>query len=166
MPRHGIANAAELAQTAALPRKPPRISRKLRTAVLLLLNGTCRTQTAAAERVGMTREHLSRTLREPHIQAFIARETRGALATAQAPAAATLISLLEAQSENVRATVAERLLAIAGHAPDNTARVAVSVDVRAGYVIDLSGNARDMGTNMGTATITAESVNESKASGG
>ena len=139
MPRHGIESARERAASAPLPAKAPRISRKLRTAVRLLLTGECTTQTAAAERVGMSRTHLSRSLAAPHIVALIARETRAHLATAQAPAAATLVSLLEAQSETVRAQVAERLLAIAGHAPDNATRVSVSVDVRAGYVIDLSG---------------------------
>lgn len=141
MPRHGIATAAELAQNVELPRKAPRISKRLKQAIDLLLSGTCRTQKAACERIGFDAAHLSRSLRLPHVQAFIARETRSTLASAQAPAAATLIGLLDAKSENVQAAVAERLLAIAGHVPDNTTRVAVSVDVRAGYVIDLTPRA-------------------------
>jgi hypothetical protein len=142
MPRHGIESARERAESATIPAKLPRISRKLRTAIHLLLTGQCTTQTAAAERVGMTRAHLCSMLGQPHIVAFIARETRKTLATAQAPAAATLVRLLEAQSETVQANVAERLLAIAGIQPDATTRLSVSVDVRAGYVIDLSGAAQ------------------------
>jgi hypothetical protein len=76
-------------------------------------------------------------LRESHVQAFLARETRGAIGNAQAGAAATLIRLLDARSEHVAADVASRLLAINGIKPDDTSRVSVSVDIRAGYVIDL-----------------------------
>jgi hypothetical protein len=141
MPRHGIASALETSQNVELPRKPPRVSKRLRQVIDLLLSGECRTQKAAAARVGMNADHICRQLKTPQIQALIARETRGTLAAAQAPAAATLINLLDAKSENVQAAVAERLLAIAGHVPDNTTRVAVSVDVRAGYVIDLTPRA-------------------------
>ena len=102
-----------------------------------MLSGECRTQAAAAERVGLSRERLCRALKESHIQAFLARETRLTIGNAQLPAAATLIRLLDANSEHVAAQVAERLLAINGIKPDETSRVAVSVDVRAGYVIEL-----------------------------
>ena len=50
------------------------------------------------------------------------------------------MELVDAQSEHVSAEITLKLLAIEGIKPDDTARIAVNVDVRAGYVIDLSGD--------------------------
>lgn len=135
MPRPALPAIAD--QIAAPPAKPRKIAPRMRQVIELLLSGACRTQKAAAERVGIDATHVSKELRKPHIQAFIARETRGSIGAAQLPAAATLVRLLDANSEHVAAQVAERLLAINGIKPDDTSRVAVSVDIRAGYVIDL-----------------------------
>jgi hypothetical protein len=65
------------------------------------------------------------------------------IGNAQMPAAATLVRLLDANSEHVAAQVAERLLAINGIKPDDTSRVAVSVDIHAGYVIHLGESSSD-----------------------
>jgi hypothetical protein len=115
-------------------------SKRIRKVVELLLTGECRTQKAACERVGLHPDHVCRELKKPRLQAFIAHETRRAIANAQMPAAATLVKLLGADSERVQSEVAAKLLAIAGIKPDDTSRVAVSLDIRAGYVIDITGD--------------------------
>jgi len=132
MPRPALPAIASDTSAAPMVRSP-----RLRKVIDLLLTGECKTQKAACERVGMHPDHVCRELRKPQVQAFIARETRRTIGNAQMPAAATLVRLLDANSEHVAAQVAERLLAINGIKPDETSRVAVSVDVRAGYVIEL-----------------------------
>jgi hypothetical protein len=119
------------------PRRPRSMKPALREAIRLLVCGECKTQQAAAARVGLHPQRLSEAFAKPEIQAFIAREARATIGAAQLPATATLVRLLDANSEHVAAQVAERLLAINGIKPDDTSRVAVSVDIRAGYVIDL-----------------------------
>ena len=58
----------------------------------------------------------------------------------QAPAAATLIRLAtDASSEHVQKDAAIHLLSIAGHKPKADAQVSVNIDIKAGYVIDLTG---------------------------
>jgi hypothetical protein len=128
-------SAPAIEQKPVKHRKP---TKKLRHAIDLIMTGECSTYKAAAERSNMSREWLSRSLREVHVQAYIERQTRASLAVAQAPAAARLISLLDAQSEHVQKDVAIHLLGIAGHKPANTAAVSVNIDIKAGYVIDLS----------------------------
>lgn len=135
MPRKGL--PAVNGDTSAAP--PTRLpSPRVRQAIALLLSGEVKTQKAAAVRVGVRAEVLSRSLATMHGQAFLARETRRAINHAQAPAAATLVKLLNAKAERVQAEVAAKLLAIAGIKSDDTTRVAVGVDVRVGYVVNLS----------------------------
>jgi hypothetical protein len=119
------------------PEKSVRISPRMKQAIHLLATGSCKTQRAAAERVNMTETHLSRMLARPQIQALMTRETRKVLMNAQLPAANTLVRLLDASSEHVQRETSVNLLRISGHIADDN-RVAVNVDVRAGFVIDLS----------------------------
>lgn len=130
--------AANPAQIDQKPAKPRRVTKRLQQAINLILTGECKTQKAAAERMNLTPTHLSRMLSEPHVVAYIEQQTRVALARSQAPAAATLFRLLDqASSEHVQKDVAIHLLGIAGHKPAANTQVSVSVDVRAGYVMDL-----------------------------
>lgn len=118
--------------------KHRRIPKRIRDAVRLLLTGECKTQKAAAERVGMNAGHLSEQLRKPNVLAHIEHETRVALSRSQAPAAATLIRLAtEASSEHVQKDAAIHLLNMAGHKPRQDAQVSVNVEIKAGYVLDL-----------------------------
>lgn len=87
----------------------------------------------------MNTSHLCEALQKPHVLAFIEQQTRVTLARSQAPAAAALIRLMEsASSEHVQKDVAIHLLSIAGHKPATSPQVSVNIDIRAGYVIDLS----------------------------
>ena len=71
-----IARVTDEALKAPVPDKIKPVSKKLRHAFDLLERGECRDIKAAAERVKLTREHLSRSLRLPHVQVFIARRAR------------------------------------------------------------------------------------------
>lgn len=130
-------------EIAPKPAKPRKISKRLRQAIDLLVTGECKTQKAAAERMNFAPETLSRALRASHVIAYIEQQTRVALARSQAPAAATLIRLAtDAASEHVQKDAAIHLLAMAGHKPKADAQVSVNIDIKAGYVIDLSDEPR------------------------
>lgn len=127
------------AQIGQKPVKKKRIPRRIAEVVRLLVSGECKTQRAAAERCGMSETYISGALRKPEVVAYLEQETRAALTRSQAPAAATMLRLLDqAQSEHVQKDVAIHLLALNGHKPANTQQVSVSVDIKAGFVIDLS----------------------------
>ena len=122
--------------------KAYRISKRITEAIRLLITGECKTQKAAAERAGLNASHLSEQLRKPHIARHLEEQTRVALSRSQAPAAATLIRLAtEASSEHVQKDAAIHLLNIAGHKPRADTQVSVNVEIKAGYVIDLSEGA-------------------------
>jgi hypothetical protein len=67
---------------------PGRISRKVRTAIDAMVAGDCRNITAAAEKVGMARESLSRALNKPHIAEHLRQKVIRSLAMASARAGA------------------------------------------------------------------------------
>lgn len=113
------------------------LSPRIRRAVALLVSGECRTQKAAAAQAGISEAHLCVVLNSPRGRTFLAERTRQTIQHAQAPAAATLIKLLDASSEHVAAQVAEKLLAINGIAAPEQRGVSVGVTVQVGYVLDL-----------------------------
>jgi len=134
---------ASATETDAKPAKPRKISARVRHAIELLVSGDCRTQKDAAEKAKLTRERLCKALKELHVIAYLEQQTRVALARSQAPAAATLFRLLDqAASEHVQKDVAIHLLNIAGHKPKADAQVSVNIDIKAGYVIDLTDQAK------------------------
>jgi hypothetical protein len=129
----------ELIETDTKPSRERRVSPRVRHAVDLLLSGQCRLKKDAAAKAKLSPERLSRAMKESHVLDYIAQQTRVLLAQSQAPAAATMLRLLdEGKSEHVVKDVAIHLLGIAGHKPANHSQVSVNVDVKAGFVIDLS----------------------------
>jgi hypothetical protein len=123
----------------AKPARKPRISPRVVHAVELLVSGECRTIKAAAEKANLSREGLSKALSKVHVASYLEQQTRVTLARLQAPAVGTLAKLLaEASSEHVQNDVAKHVLAIAGHKPKADAQVSVNIDIKAGYVIDLT----------------------------
>jgi hypothetical protein len=133
-----IARVTDEALNAPVPDKIKPISKKILHALRLLQRGECRDIKAAAERVGLSREHLSKSLRLPHVQVFIARESREIIALGSLRATARLIELIDAGSEHVSADVSKHVAAIGGIKPANDAQVSVNIDIKAGYVIDIS----------------------------
>jgi hypothetical protein len=130
----------ELTTTDAKPVRERRVSKRIAEVVRLLLTGECRTQKAAAERVGMNVTYLSEALRKPHIRVFIERRIRETIANGTMRASAKLVELIDAESEHVAADVSKHMLAIAGIKPGADSTTLVNINFRAGYVIDLSGN--------------------------
>ena len=124
---------------------PPakRMSAKIRRAVDLMADkqakgGRMLIQDAAAA-VGLCREHLGRELRKPHVVNFMIERVQHILAMAIPHAAQTKIDLLDCANEVARDKAASWLLDRAGLGPAAGPTVAVNIEVRAGYVIDLSG---------------------------
>lgn len=123
---------------ATTPSKTPRIPRKIKHAIRLLTTGECTTVKAAAERVGLTREWLSRNLTRDHVRVFADRTTRETIAAGMMRAGARLVELVDAGSEHVSLDATKHMLGISGIKPANEANVSVSIELKAGYVIDLS----------------------------
>jgi hypothetical protein len=115
-----------------------RISRKVRAAIDLMESGKARFITDAAEQVGLSREHLSRTLAEPHVVEFMHQKARRTLANAAVRASKTKVDLLDAESERVRDMASTYVLGLAGIKPASEPAMNVNINIRAGYVIDLS----------------------------
>jgi len=129
-------------EPAQQPAKRVRISPRIQEAVRLIATGTVKTQRAAAERVGMSETHLCTMLARPQIQALIARKASETIRTAKLRASHRLVELIDAQSEHVAAQVSERILTSEGILKsDQGSNIAVNVDIRAGYVIKLNGQA-------------------------
>jgi hypothetical protein len=133
----------DLTETAAKPAKERRVSPRVRHAVDLLLTGQCRLKKDAAAKAGLSPERLSRALKESHVVEYLRQQTHILLAQSQAPAAATMLRLLEgAKSEHVQKDVAIHLLGIAGHKPTADPVAQVNINLSPGYVIDLSDEPR------------------------
>lgn len=128
-------------QTAPATQKPSkerRIPRRIVQAIDMLLSGEARTQKAAAEAVGLSAEHLCRTLSKDHIRVFCDRRARQTIGNAGLRASRRLVELVDAGSEHVSLDATARLLEIIGIKPQRDANVNVNVAISAGYVIDLS----------------------------
>jgi hypothetical protein len=127
--------------TQAQPEQPeaksPRISRRMQK-VLSLLATKGMTQRDASKAYGMSETYLSTALRKPEIQVFIARKMRETIAIGGLRASSRLIELIDASSEHVSADVSKHIAAIAGIKPTHYAQVSVNIDIKAGYVIDLT----------------------------
>ena len=133
---------AEIEQQTTPPAPQParerRIPRRIAQAIELLLTGECSTQKAAASRVDIAPEHLSRMLAKDHVRVFYERRARQTIAGALPRASRRLVELVDAGSEHVSLDATKHLLGISGIKPAEDARVNVNIELKAGYVIDLS----------------------------
>jgi hypothetical protein len=116
-------------------RKPPP---KVRAAIEALVTGQCRTITAAAKKVGLTRERLSRAFSEPHNAEALRTRAAREVALSSGRAAARLNQLLDSTSQRVALEATKFSLGVAGIKPAADANVSVNIELKAGYVIDLS----------------------------
>jgi hypothetical protein len=123
---------------APKPAREPRIPRKIVQAIELMLTGSVTTQKAAAERVGVTQTYLSRCINRDHVRVFYERRARQTIAGALPRASRRLVELVDAGSEHVSLDATKHLLGISGIKPAEDARVNINVELKAGYVIDLS----------------------------
>jgi hypothetical protein len=118
--------------------KALRITEKVRRAIGLLVSGQCKQITEAAERVGLARESLGRALDKPHVSEFLRQKVLRHLATQAARAGAVKGELLDSDNEMVRDRASSFVLGLAGIAPAATPSISLNLEIRAGYVIDLT----------------------------
>jgi hypothetical protein len=116
-------------------RKPPA---RVRAAIEALVTGQCRTITAAAKKVGLTRERLSRAFSEPHNAEALRTRAAREVALSSGRAAARLNQLIDSTSQRVALEATKFSLGVAGIKPAPDAAVNVNIAIQAGYVIDLS----------------------------
>jgi hypothetical protein len=136
--------------------KTRRIPEKTRRAIELLATGKCKTQTEAAAAVGTTRETLCRNLAKPHILEFMRQRAMRTIAMAAGRAAEVKAELLDCADNMVRDRSSTFVLGVAGIAPATTPGLAVNIEIKAGYVIDLSDDPRpgaDIGMRIVSSTV-------------
>ena len=117
---------------------PRRISKKVVAAIDLMVSGECKKISEAAEKAGLARESLSRALSKPHVAEHMRAKVQRSLAMASARAGATKVELLDSANEMVRDRASTFVLGLAGIQPDSNPSINVNIEVKAGYVIDLS----------------------------
>ena len=125
---------------------PKRISKKVRAAIDAMVSGECKNITDAGAKVGLARESLSRALSTPHIAEHLRQKVLRHLAIAAARAGATKVDLLDSDSEIARDRASSFVLGLAGIQPATTPSVNLNIEVKAGYVIDLSDDPPPMRT--------------------
>jgi hypothetical protein len=128
----------------AAPLPPKRISKKVRAAIDAMVSGECRQIKEAAAKVGLARESLSRALSTPHVAEHLRQKVLRHLAIAAARAGAVKGELLDSDNEMVRDRASSFVLGLAGIAPAATPSVSLNLEIRAGYVIDLGPDPREL----------------------
>jgi hypothetical protein len=131
------ASNSPLATDEAIPSKEPRISKRMQQALSLLATKGVN-QREAAKLAGISEFHLSRELKKPQIQVFIARRARQNIQLGVLRASARINELVDGGSEHVSLDASKHILAIEGIKPRADAQVSVNIDIKAGYVIDLT----------------------------
>jgi hypothetical protein len=117
-----LETSATMQQTEHKPAKEPRIGRKIRQAVELMLQGSCDSQKAVCERLGLSESYLSRSLKKDNVQAFITRATAKTISAGKLAATATAIRLVtNARSEHVQMQASEFILGLNGYRANPTA---------------------------------------------
>jgi hypothetical protein len=130
-----IPETARPAMPTTTTRKPPP---KVRAAIEALVTGQVRTIKAAAAKVGLSRERLSRAFSEPHVRHALRERVDREVALTSGRAAARLSQLIDSGSERVAFEATRFSLGVAGIKPAADAQVNVNIELKAGYVIDLS----------------------------
>ena len=74
----------------------------------------------------------------PHIAEHMRQRVVRSLSVASARASATKIALLDRASEHVRDNASTFVLGLAGIKPETAPTISLNIEVKAGYVIDLS----------------------------
>jgi hypothetical protein len=123
-----------------------RISKRVTTAIDLMVSGECKKIADAARQAGLARESLSRALSKPHVAAHMQQKVVRSLAMASARAGATKVELLDSDNEMVRDRASTFVLGLVGIQPASTPSLAINIEVKAGHVIDLTDDAPPMRT--------------------
>jgi hypothetical protein len=121
-----------------LPARKRPIPKAIRIAVEALTSGA-KTVTDAAEKAGISREYLSRELSKPHIAEYLRQKAARVVAIAAGRASARLVELIDSDSQHTSFDATKHTLAIAAIKPAAEPNVSLNFEVKAGWVIDLSG---------------------------
>jgi len=132
------------ADVAAAPTR--RISKKVQIAIDAMVSGESKTIADAAAKAGLARESLSRALNTPHVAAHLHQRVVRTLAIAAAKAGSTKVDLLDSDSEIARDRASSFILGLAGIQPATSPSLNVNIDVKAGYIIDLTDDPPPMRT--------------------
>jgi AraC-like DNA-binding protein len=127
--------------------KELRIGRKIKQAIDLLLDGSCATQKAVCERLGMSETYLSRAMKKDKIRAYKSRAADKAMADGKLAATVTAIRLVtSAKSEHVQLQASEFILALNGrHANPSAPGITInSNNGGAGYIVILASNGAEV----------------------
>ena len=128
---------------ASLPTPQPKarqVPKKVRQAIMMMVQGNCRTWAAAAKRVGCAPETMSRYFKRPECRQALRDSVERSVLMAGGRASARLTQLLDSSSQrtSLDATrLALQALGVVGNGQHNVS-VNVGVELKAGYVIDLS----------------------------
>jgi pantoate kinase len=133
--------AALPAADDANPVKSRPISKRMQKALSLIATRGM-TQRDAAKQAGMSECYLSTALKKPQVQVFIERAARQTISLGLLRASNRTVELIDASSEHVSLDASKHVLAIAGIKPTADAQVSVNIDIKAGYVIDLTDSAK------------------------
>jgi hypothetical protein len=139
---------------------PKRISKKVRAAIDAMVSGDCKKICDAAAKVGLARESLSRALSTPHVAEHLRQRVLRHLAIAAAHAGATKVDLLDSDSEIARDRASSFILGLADIAPASAPSLSVNLEIRAGYVIDLSDDPPRPALRLATAFATQTPAEE------
>ncbi len=95
-----------------------------------------------AQRVGLARESLGRALARPHVAEHMRQKVIKRLNLAGARAGHTKIELLDCDNEMVRDRASTFVLGLLDIAPASAPALSVNLEIKAGYVIDLTDDPR------------------------
>jgi hypothetical protein len=112
------------------------------------------------DRGGTTRETLCRNLAKPHILEFMRQRAMRTIAMAAGRAAEVKAELLDCADNMVRDRSSTFVLGVAGIAPATTPGVAVNIEIKAGYVIDLTDDHRPGAAMRIVSPITMPTVDQ------
>jgi hypothetical protein len=133
--------AAPVPATKAREPKHSRVPRKVKEAIDAIAWGRAKTKKEGAEKFGkISREYFSRSFKNPAVVEYANQAAARAVAMGRPRAAAVLNELHDSRSERVRLEAAKASLG-AIVAPAHQSQVNVNVELRAGWVIDLSEDA-------------------------
>jgi hypothetical protein len=138
--KRALAALDKPASDATIGRK--RISKRVTAAIDAMVTGECKTIRDAAEKVGLARESLSRALSTPHVAEHLRQKVLRYLAISASRAGAVKVDLLDSDNAIARDRASTFILGLAGIQPAAGPALNVNIEVKAGYVIDISEDDR------------------------
>jgi hypothetical protein len=118
--------------------KQLRISAKVRRAIDLMARSECKQINEAAAKVGLARESLSRTLAKSHVVEHMRQRAVRTIQMAAGRAAEVKAELLDCGDSVARDRASTFVLGTAGIGPATAPSLSINLEIRAGYVIDLT----------------------------